>query len=153
EVYILAEGVDRVLGWRSPNFVYYPSTAPKLKLLLKNYHLSDDIAFRFSNHSWSEYPLTAEKYARWIHTIAGNGEVVGLFMDYETFGEHQWADCGIFNFLEALPEHILKHPDYHFQTPAEISSTYSPVGAFDSKEYISWADIDRGLSAWLGNPL
>ncbi|MBF0359612.1 MAG: polysaccharide deacetylase family protein [Oligoflexia bacterium] len=150
---ILAEGVERVLGWRSPNFVYYPSVAPKLKLLLKNYRLSDDVAFRFSNGGWPEYPLTADKYANWLHAVAGNGEVIGLFMDYETFGEHQWADTGIFKFLEVLPEKILAHPDYCFQTPAEAAATYPPVGPFDSREYISWADIDRDLSAWLGNPL
>ncbi|MBF0206089.1 MAG: polysaccharide deacetylase family protein [Oligoflexia bacterium] len=150
---ILAEGIERILGWRSPNFVYYPVSAPKLKLLLKNYRLSDDIAFRFSNRGWHEFPLTAEKYANWVHAVAGNGEVIGLFMDYETFGEHQWADTGIFNFLNALPEKILAHPDYRFQTPSEVAGNYSPVGPIDSVHYVSWADIDRDLSAWLGNPM
>ncbi|MBF0314944.1 MAG: polysaccharide deacetylase family protein [Oligoflexia bacterium] len=150
---ILAEGIERILGWRSPNFVYYPASAPKLKLLLKNYRLSDDIAFRFSNRGWHDFPLTAEKYASWVHSIAGNGEVIGLFMDYETFGEHQWEDTGIFNFMEALPEKIFAHPDYRFQTPSEVAQTYPPVGPIDSVHYVSWADIDRDLSAWLGNPM
>src|SRR4051812_6477499 len=100
---ILAEGADQVLGYRSPNFVYRPPHAPRLKLLLKNYRLSDDITFRFSNRSWEQWPLTAEKFAKWVNQINGNGNVCNLFMDYETFGEHQWADSGIFEFLSEAP--------------------------------------------------
>lgn len=150
---ILAEGVDRVLGWRSPNFIYNPITAPNLKLLLKNYRLSDDVAFRFSNRGWDEYPLTADRFARWVHAVAGNGETVNLFMDYETFGEHQWADTGIFEFLKVLPDKIFAHPDFLFQTPSEVAKNYNSVGSLDIHNYISWADTDRDLSAWLGNPL
>ena len=100
---ILTEGADHILGYRSPNFVYNPPNCAKLKLLLKNYRLSDDIAFRFSNRGWSEWPLTAEKFAGWVNQINGNGYVCNLFMDYETFGEHQWADTGIFDFMRHLP--------------------------------------------------
>jgi alpha-amylase len=93
---ILTEGADHVLGYRSPNFIYNPPNCAHLRLLLKNYRLSDDVAFRFSNRGWNEWPLTAEKFTRWVDQINGNGYVCNLFMDYETFGEHQWADTGIF---------------------------------------------------------
>ncbi|MBN2803795.1 MAG: glycoside hydrolase family 57 protein [Deltaproteobacteria bacterium] len=150
---ILAEGADHVLGWRSPNFLYQPQSCNKLNLMLKNYKLSDDIAFRFSNKGWEEYPLSAEKFAKWCHAVAGNGETINLFMDYETFGEHQWEDSGIFNFLEHLPEAILKHPDFRFATPAEVSASLSPVAKLDVPHFVSWADIERDLSAWKGNHL
>lgn len=150
---ILAEGADHILGWRSPNFVYTPKTADKMKLLLKNYRLSDDVAFRFSNKEWSEHPLTAEKYAQWISATNGNGYVVNLFMDYETFGEHQWEDTGIFKFLEKLPDEILKHPDNNFVTVSEAAQKYYPVAEMDIHHFMSWADVERDLSAWLGNPL
>ncbi|MDD2671548.1 MAG: glycoside hydrolase family 57 protein [Syntrophales bacterium] len=148
---ILTEGADQVLGWRSPNYVYQPVGCLKLKCLLKNYRLSDDIAFRFSNREWSEYPLTAEKYAKWVHNINTAGEVVNLFMDYETFGEHQWQESGILDFLKALPCEILKHPDFNFLTPAEAASLYHPVAQLDIPHFISWADAERDLTAWLGN--
>lgn len=106
---ILCEGVDRILNSRSPNHVYQPKGTSKIKALLKNYRLSDDIAFRFSDVNWTEFPLTADKYASWVHKIAGNGEILNLFMDYETFGEHQWESTGIFDFLEHLPAEIMKH--------------------------------------------
>jgi alpha-amylase len=150
---IISEGADHILGYRSPNFVYHPQGCEKLKLLLKNYSLSDDIAFRFSNRGWSEWPLTAEKFARWISDVNGNGYVVNLFMDYETLGEHQWADTGIFDFMRHLPEEILKHPDNDFKTPSEIVQSYQPVGTVDVPHLISWADTERDLSAWLGNPM
>jgi len=150
---ILAEGADHVLGWRSPNFVYRPVNTKKIKLLLKNYKLSDDIAFRFSERSWCEYPLTAEKFAAWVNAINGNGQIVNLFMDYETFGEHQWEDTGIFNFLRALPREILKHPDNDFTTPFEAIKKYEAVGEIDVPYYISWADVERDLSAWIGNSM
>ncbi len=148
---ILAEGADHVLGWRSPNFLYTPKTAPKLKVLLKNYKLSDDIAFRFSERSWSEWPLTTEKYAAWVNSINGNGNIVNLFMDYETFGEHQWEDKGIFEFLKQLPYELLKHPDNDFATTSEAIKRYKPVAELDIHHIVSWADIERDLSAWLGN--
>jgi alpha-amylase len=150
---ILAEGADHVLGWRSPNYVYQPAGCSKIRLLLKNYRLSDDVAFRFSNRSWSEYPLTAEKFARWIHQINAAGETINLFMDYETFGEHQWSDTGIFDFLRVIPRELLRHPDFRFQTPAEVAQSYSPVAQVDVPQFISWADVERDLTAWLGNSL
>ena len=148
---ILTEGADQILGWRSPNYVYQPVECLKMKCLLKNYRLSDDIAFRFSNTAWDEYPLTAEKYASWVHQINAAGEVVNLFMDYETFGEHQWEDTGIFGFLRALPGEILKHPDFDFQTPLGAAEKYEPVAQLDVDQFISWADVERDLTAWLGN--
>jgi alpha-amylase len=150
---IVSEGADHILGYRSPNFVYRPKGCDKLKLLLKNYSLSDDIAFRFSNRGWSEWPLTAEKFAQWISSVNGNGYVVNLFMDYETFGEHQWEDTGIFDFMRHLPGEIMKHPDNDFKTPGEIVQSYEPVGTVDVPHLISWADTERDLSAWLGNAM
>ncbi len=149
---ILAEGADNILGWKSPNFIYKPKDAD-IALLLKNYRLSDDIAFRFSEKSWKEYPLTAEKFASWINAVNGNGEVINLFMDYETFGEHQWEDTGIFKFLEKLPSEILKHPDNDFVTPSEAIKRYKPKDELDIQEFISWADVERDLSAWLSNSM
>ncbi|HDI72519.1 MAG TPA: alpha-amylase [Candidatus Altiarchaeales archaeon] len=150
---ILAEGADHILGWRSPNFLYKPSGTNGIKLMLKNYRLSDDIAFRFSERSWKEWPLTAEKFATWINAVNGNGNVVNLFMDYETFGEHQWEDTGIFNFLRYLPREILRNPDNCFMTPSEVIKSYDPVSELDIPHIVSWADIERDLSAWLGNSM
>ncbi|WP_285905246.1 glycoside hydrolase family 57 protein [Pseudodesulfovibrio pelocollis] len=150
---ILAEGADHVLGWRSPNFVYQPAGCCKLKALLKNYRLSDDIAFRFSNQAWNEWPVNAEKFAGWVQAVAGNGEVVNLFMDYETIGEHQWADTGIFEFFRALPGAILEHPGFVFETPAEASARLDPMAQLDVPHFTSWADLERDVTAWLGNPM
>ncbi len=149
---ILTEGVDRILGWRSPNFLYSPKGSD-IALFLKNYKLSDDIAFRFSSKGWKEHPLTAPKFARWVSAINGNGEVVNLFMDYETFGEHQWESTGIFNFLRSLPSEILKHPDNNFLTLREAVERYDRVAELDIPYFISWADSERDLSAWIGNPM
>jgi len=150
---ILAEGTESILGWRSPNFVYRPKNAKKIKLLLKNYKLSDDIAFRFSERSWEEWPLTAEKFAYWISAHNGNAHTINLFMDYETFGEHQWESTGIFEFLKKLPSEILKHPDNDFKTPYEVIKSYPVMDELDFPYIVSWADVERDLSAWLGNPL
>lgn len=150
---MLTEGVDRILGWRSPNFVYEPADGRGMKLLLKNYKLSDDIAFRFSQQSWKEWPLTTEKFASWLHSIDGAGDIVNLFMDYETIGEHQWEDTGIFNFFRHLPEAIWQHPRYDFATPSEVINKYPPVDKISIVDAISWADTERDLSAWLGNPM
>jgi alpha-amylase len=150
---IIAEGADQILGDRSPNFVYRPPHAPRLKILLKNYRLSDDIAFRFSNRQWEQWPLTAEKFARWVNQINGNGFACNLFMDYETFGEHQWSDTGIFEFLSRLPEEILNHPDNEFVTPSQLVDRYEAAGEIDCPHMISWADTERDLSAWLGNAM
>ncbi|MFW5820836.1 MAG: glycoside hydrolase family 57 protein, partial [Bacteroidota bacterium] len=150
---ILTEGAKHILGWRSPNYLYHNSIRPDLKLLLKNFKLSDDIAFRFSNRSWPEYPLTTEKYSRWLQSINKEEEIVNLFMDYETFGEHQWADTGIFDFLKAFPSSIFKNTDFNFSTPSEIISEAKSAGPVDVPHPISWADEERDLTAWLGNPL
>ena len=150
---VLCEGADNILGYRSPNFVYRPKGCNNLKLLLKNYSLSDDIAFRFSNRDWSQWPLTADKFAHWVNKVNGNGFVVNLFMDYETFGEHQWKETGIFDFLNHLPGEILKHPDNNFKTPSEVVKAYPPIGVVDVPHLISWADMERDLSAWLGNAM
>jgi alpha-amylase len=150
---ILAEGADHILGWRSPNFIYQPKGCKKIKLLLKNYKLSDDIAFRFSNKEWKEFPLGADKFAQWVSAVNGNGEVVNLFMDYETFGEHQWEDTGIFEFLRHMPGEILKHPDNGFITPTEAVESIKPMAELDIPYFISWADLERDLSAWRSNPM
>ncbi|MEA3255597.1 MAG: glycoside hydrolase family 57 protein [Candidatus Altiarchaeota archaeon] len=150
---VLAEGADYILGWRSPNFLYKPAGTRDMKLLLKNYRLSDDIAFRFSEKTWGEWPLTADKYSSWINAVNGNGNVVNLFMDYETFGEHQWEDTGIFSFLRDLPKKILRNPDNCFMTPSEVVESYEPVAELDIPQIVSWADIERDLSAWLGNSM
>ncbi len=150
---IMAEGWDPVLGWRSPNYVYRPVGTKNIKLLLKNYKLSDDIAFRFGNRSWESWPLTAETYARWVHAHHGDGHTINLFMDFETFGEHQWEDTGIFNFLRALPERLLAHGDTSFKTPTETVLAYDAVGEIDVPHILTWADTDRDLTAWVGNDI
>jgi alpha-amylase len=144
---VLAEGADHVLGWRSPNHVYKPKTAKRMRLLLKNYRLSDDIAFRFGNKQWEGYPVTAKKYADWLAPILGDS--INLFMDYETFGEHQWEDTGIFKFLEHLPAE-LKKKGISFHHPSELAKA-EPKAELDIHTPISWADIERDTSAWLGN--
>jgi alpha-amylase len=150
---ILAEGADHVLGWRSPAFVYKPTGSENIKLLLKHYRLSDDIAFRFSQQSWAGWPLTANKFADWVSSHNGGGDTINLFMDYETFGEHQWEDTGIFEFLKYLPVEILKNPDNNFATPSEIIDRYDAKGELDVPYYVSWADTERDLSAWISNDL
>ncbi|MDB5188187.1 MAG: uncharacterized protein JWO50_707 [Candidatus Kaiserbacteria bacterium] len=148
---ILAEGWDPVLGWRSPNYVYKPVGANRIKLLLKNYKLSDDVAFRFSSQDWAEWPLTSEKFGAWLGEAPG--DTVNLFMDYETFGEHQWEDTGIFHFLEALPQEVAKNPGITFMTPSEVSRSFDTKDEIDMPDIVTWADTDRDLSAWTGNPL
>ena len=150
---ILAEGADHVLGWRSPNFVYKPSGCESLRLLLKNYRLSDDIAFRFSNHDWPEFPLTAEKFASWAQAAGAAGDIINLFMDYETFGEPQWESTGIFQFMEALPGVLLSLPGFSFVTPTEAAAMFQPVASLDVHNFMSWADAERDLTAWLGNDM
>jgi alpha-amylase len=150
---IMAEGWEPVLGWRSPNYVYRPVGTSRIKLLLKNYKLSDDVAFRFGNRAWESFPLTSETYAKWIHSHHGNGQTINLFMDYETFGEHQWADTGIFNFMRALPQALLRHGDTSFKTPTETVLSYDAVGELDVPSVLTWADTDRDLTAWTGNDI
>ena len=151
---MLAEGAKHVLGWKSPNYVYANAINQKLRLLLRNYKLSDDIAFRFSSRSWDEWPLTADKYVKWLSSDETPGEVINLFMDYETFGEHQTADTGIFEFMRALPKAILaKKNDMEFATVSEAAKKYQPVSVLHCPHVMSWADEERDVTAWLGNEL
>jgi len=149
---ILAEGWDTVLGWRSPNFVYRPAYTENIKLLMKNYKLSDDIAFRFGDHEWKEWPLTADKFTHWLSETE-DAEIFNLFMDYETFGEHQWSESGIFNFLHHLPEEWLKGGNKTFETISSAIDNYEVKDVIDTPQTTTWADTERDLSAWLGNPL
>lgn len=150
---MLTEGAKQLLGWKSPNFLYHSAPHQRMKLLLRNYQLSDDIAFRFSQKDWSEWPLTAEKYVTWVNNVDPKQELVNLFMDYETFGEHQKAESGIFGFLRAFPEQLIKTGKWTFRTPSEISEDLQPVAGIDCPQAISWADEERDLTAWLGNDL
>src|SRR3989339_2016227 len=168
---ILAEGTDHLLQGRSANLPYMPprfrlprskemliarhrplpQRSENISVLLKNYRLSDDVAFRFSDKSWVGFPLKAETFTDWL--LGGGGHSVNLFMDYETFGEHQWEDTGIFEFLRYLPVEFLKHPDNNFKTPSEVVDTYETRGEYDCHNFISWADLERDLSAWTGNEI
>ncbi|WP_057939512.1 glycoside hydrolase family 57 protein [Algoriphagus resistens] len=150
---MLTEGAKHILGWKSPNYVYLNSIEPKLKILLKNFQLSDDIAFRFGNKAWNDYPLTTDKFIDWINAIPNEEETLNLFMDYETFGEHQWAETGIFDFMRHLPEAVFTKTNFGFSTPSEVASKISPVGKIHVPIPISWADEERDLTAWLGNDL
>ena len=150
---MLTEGAKHVLGWKSPNFLYCNALNPRLKVLLRNFVLSDDIAFRFSNKSWSAWPLTADKYASWLSKLAPKSELVNIFLDYETFGEHNWKETGIFDFLQHLPGAILKKTPFKFMTPSEVADTLQPVSAISVASPISWADEERDITAWLGNEL
>ena len=150
---IIAEGWDDVLGWRSPNYVYRPVNTGNIKLLMKNYRLSDDIAFRFSDRGWADWPLTADKYHRWASTALEDAPLLNLFMDYETFGEHQWAEDGIFEFFEQFVRHWVSRPDQKFYTISEAIEANEPQGEISVTQTVTWADSERDLSAWLGNNL
>ncbi len=150
---MLAEGAKHVLGWRSPNFMYTNPLNPKLRLLLKNYKLSDDIAFRFSQQSWDGWPLTTEKFVGWLDSLPPEEEVVNLFMDYETFGEHQWEETGIFDFMRNLPGRVFASSGFDFSLPRELANTMQPVASVHVPYPTSWADEERDLTAWLGNEL
>jgi len=149
---ILAEGWDPVLGWRSPNYLYQPVNTENIKLLLKNYKLSDDIAFRFGDSNWSEHPLTADKFSHWLSEDK-DATNFNLFMDYETFGEHQWEESGVFGFLDHLPKEWLKTEGHSFMTVSEVIDNNEPVGPVDVPDTVTWADTERDLSAWLGNAM
>ncbi|HSW99505.1 MAG TPA: glycoside hydrolase family 57 protein [Patescibacteria group bacterium] len=149
---ILAEGWDKTLGWRSPNFVYQPTYTENIRLLLKNYKLSDDIAFRFGDRNWAGWPLTADKFVHWLNS-SGDATNFDLFMDYETFGEHQWDGTGIFDFLAHLPKEWLKTPGNTFMTVSEVIDNFDPVDRVDMPQTVTWADTERDLSAWLGNTM
>ncbi|MBU1201125.1 MAG: glycoside hydrolase family 57 protein [Nanoarchaeota archaeon] len=145
----VAEGADHILDWRSPNYVYKAKNTKNLKLLLKNYKLSDDIAFRFSERSWKDHPLTVEKFADWI--TKSPGETINLFMDYETFGEHQWDETGIFQFLELMPQELINR-GVSFVNPSDLLA-FESKDEIDMHNFVSWADVERDLSAWIGNSI
>ena len=150
---MLGEGADKLLRWRSPQVPYRPKVCRRLKLLLRSYSLSDDIAFRFSNRKWPSYPLYADTYAGWLHDVPPPAQFVGLFMDYETFGEHQGEQTGIFAFMRHLPEQVLTDSSFRFRTPAQVCAERAAVAELDIPQPMSWADEERNLSAWLGNPM
>ncbi len=150
---MLGEGADHLLGWRSPHRVYRPAGCKTLKLLLRSYKFSDDIAFRFSNKTWDQYPLTADRFARWLHELPVQDVFVGLFMDYETFGEHQWKETGIFEFMQHVPAEILRDERFRFRTPAQVAAQNEAVAELDIPHPISWADAERDVTAWLGNAM
>lgn len=150
---IIAEGWDAALGWRSPNFTYRPEGTETIGLLLKNYRLSDDVAFRFSDRSWKDWPLTVDKYINWILTSMNDAPLLNLFMDFETFGEHQWSDTGIFRFFEEFVESWLDNEDQSFSTISETSRNIKPIANLSTPHTTTWADSERDLSAWLGNSM
>lgn len=150
---MLAEGAKQILGWKSPNFIYANPIKQNMKLLLRNYKLSDDLAFRFSEQGWNEYPLTAEKYISWIAADDNKGEVVNLFMDYETFGEHNKAKDGIFDFMENFLDQVTSSESIVMKTPSQIALECQSAAIMHVPHPISWADEERDLSAWLGNEL
>ena len=151
---IFTEGAERILRGKSPNFLYRPIGCDKIKVLLRNYKLTDDIGFRFSSKTWNEWPLTAPKYAGWLAETPG--DYVCIFPDYETFGEHHWPETGIHEFLRHLPDEILKHKHLNMATPSDVLERYKPVGEIDVPELggtVSWADVKRDASGWLGNTM
>lgn len=151
---ILAEGWGPVLGWRSPNYMYRPTGTNNIKLLLKNYQLSDDLAFRFSNREWKEWPLTADKYNEWLDAaLSGGAPLINLFMDYETFGEHQWEDSGIFDFFGDFIRRWSERHDTTFYTVTEAADGHEVMDEVSTPQTITWADTERDLTAWLGNAM
>lgn len=150
---ILAEGWDPILEWRTPNHMYRPAGTHDIRLLMKNYKLSDDIAFRFGNRNWEQWPLNANTYSDWMNAAITDSQLVNLFMDYETFGEHQWKDTGIFDFFENFVSKWLENPENTFYTPSEAIAAHEPVGEISMPNTVTWADTERDLTAWLGNSM
>lgn len=150
---VLTEGPKHILGWKSPNLLYCSASNPKVKLLMKNFQLSDDLAFRFSVKEWSEWPLTTEKYTRWLNNLDNKAEVINLFLDYETFGQNQSKKSGIFDFLKALPQTIFNQSEFTFKTPSQLSAVLQPASPLHIPFSISWADEERDITAWLGNEM
>lgn len=150
---MVTEGAKHILGWKSPNYLYCSAVNPRLKLLLRNFKLSDDLSFRFSNKNWNQYPLTSEKFANWLNHIEKREENVNIYIDYETFGGRQSSESGIFEFLKHLPQAIFKYSDYIFSFPSEIIRDQQPVAPISVPTPISWADEERDLATWLGNDL
>ncbi len=150
---MVTEGAKQVLGWKSPGFLYVNAINPRLKVLMRNYKLSDDIAFRFSNKRWAEYPLTADKYLKWLRNLPEQDEVVNLFLSYEAFGERHAKESGIFTFLEVFLEKIAQSTEFELSTPSKVIKDLQPVSAVSVPHPISWADEERDLTAWLGNEM
>jgi len=150
---IITEGWDPILGWRSPNYVYRPAYTDNIRLLMKNYKLSDDVAFRFSDQDWEGWPLTADKYVHWLNSTSDEEDVINLFMDYETFGEHQWDHSGIFDFLRHFPGEFLKHQGNEFLTVTEAAEKFAAKDFIDVPGIVTWADTERDLTAWTGNAM
>lgn len=150
---VITEGAKHILGWKSPNLLYCSAANPKIKLLLRNFQLTDDISIRFSIKEWSEWPLTTEKFAEWINALENKSEVINLFMDYESLGEKQRKETGIFEFLKSFPETIFKKTDYTFSTPSQVASTLQPASPLHIPYPVSWADEERDITNWLGNEM
>jgi alpha-amylase len=150
---MLTEGARHILGWKSPNYIYCNKINPKLKVLLRNFQMSDDLTFRFSNQDWSEWPLTTDKFVKWLNNIEKKEEVVNLFIDYETIGEHQWKETGIFEFFKHLPASVFSNSNFSFETPEILHHELQPIAAISVPHAISWADEERDLTAWMGNEL
>jgi len=149
---VVAEGWDKVLGWRGSGYVYNAQSSRPLRLLLKNYRLSDDIAFRFSDRKWSEHPLSAQKYMKWAREATDEAPLLNLFMDFETFGEHQWADTGIFKFFEKFVDMWLEEGG-DFKTVSAAAAAHEPKDVISMPETVTWADTERDLTAWIGNAM
>jgi alpha-amylase len=150
---IFAEGAEAILGHRSPNQAYRPPHASHLKLLLRNYGLSEDISLRFCDRSWEQWPLTADKFAKWVNQINGSGELCNLFINYDVFGDRHPPESGIFEFLRHLPAALLQNGANQFVTPSHVCDAVQSVGEIDVPHMISWADEERDLSPWLGNAM
>lgn len=150
---MLAEGAKHILGWKSPNFLYVNALNPRLKILFRNFKLSDDISFRFSNNNWSEYPLTADKYIRWLENIDHREEIINLFLNYESIGDRQTKETGIFEFLDDLAVKIVSNDKLRFATPSEAIEELQPVSTVNVSHPVSWADEERDVTAWLGNEM
>jgi alpha-amylase len=150
---MMTEGAKHILGWKSPNYLYCSSVNPKLKLLFRNFRLSDDISFRFSDHAWAEWPLTTEKFVGWLNRVDPQEEVVNVAMDYETIGERQWKETGIFDFFKSLPKAVFSRSNFTFNTPADLNDKLQPVSSVHVPFPISWADEEKDLNSWLGNEL
>lgn len=149
---VLVEGWEPTLGQRQPGMVYQPPETQQVGLLLRHYRLSDDIAFRFSDQQWSQWPLTAERFQDWLESAGRLAPLINLFMDYETFGEHQWADSGIFDFFEQLVRGWLES-EGRFYTVSQALDSAPSGGQLDLPQTVTWADSQRDLTAWNGNQL
>ena len=150
---MLTDGAKHVLGWKSPNFVYKNALDENLNLLLKNSKLSDDIAIRFSDKNWSEYPLTSEKYVDWVSHSLQETEVLNLFMNYEVIGHYNRAESGIFDFLRYFIQQIAENPNYQFLLPKEVTKKHTAKDILPVPYPISWTDEERDITSWLGNEL